>query len=123
TVIKQAASAARGEGVQVPAIELEPRESSMHQEAPRGAAIDRQVEDTVRPQHARQLPPHGFHVLDVVDAVVDDGEVITRAVARDCLTDTAEVANGRVPESREDWVGAVERLQGIDCDTLVRGEE
>src|SRR5437870_2060542 len=99
--------------MRVTAVDIETRQSAMNQEAPTGAAIHGQIENPLRPQHAGQLPPHGFHVPDVVDTVVDDGEIIMRAVARNRLTDTWEVANGGVPESREDGAGAVERLQGI----------
>src|SRR2546427_700160 len=95
----------------------------MNEIAPTGAGVHGEVEDPVRFQHALELVHDSLYVLDVVDAVLHDGEVVTVAFAWQSLCNALPVVDSRAAKWREYRVGSVEAVQGVHGDALGRLEE
>src|SRR5260370_42696324 len=95
----------------------------MDPEAPPRTAVDGQVQDSGRDEHAPKLSHHRSDVLHVVDAVLDDREIVVSALAGQCLTPPLAILNVRVAEPGEHGITAIEGLQRIYGDALPGGKK
>src|SRR5437899_13065851 len=86
----------------------------MHNEPPFRSAIDRQIQRASSAERARQLAHAGMHVANVIDAVLDDGEVVMPALARQRLHRSLAIVHGRVTErcERRWWRSTFEGIDG-----------
>ena len=95
----------------------------MHQEAPTCSAVDGKVECRTVIQHARDLTHHRPHVVHVVDAILHDGEVARRRLARKLFAHAGQVADTLAAQCGERVIRPIKVLQRIHRGTLGGGKE
>jgi hypothetical protein len=103
-------------------VEPKPRQDPVDVISPWAAAIHRDVQPCSRSQDPREFSHHAIHILDVIDAVLDDREVVSSRIGGELLATSRSVHSVGVTKRREHFVGCVIVGQGIDQEPFRREE-
>src|SRR6185503_8459859 len=95
----------------------------MRDESPARPAVDREVQDAVGVQRAADFVHRAGDIPAVVDAVLDDREVVAPGLDRERLGHPVAIVDGGVAQRIERGIAAVVRLEWIDRDALARWKE
>src|SRR2546426_9383543 len=100
-IAQQRLHATRRECVRMAGVDMEARQGAMHHEAPRGPAVDGEIQGPSGSEHALQLAHPCPYIADMVDAVLHDGEVVAVTLAGERFNRSLPVFHGPVAECCE----------------------
>ena len=67
--------------MRVPGVYAQARQDAVHEKPPPRSAVDREVQRPRRAERTFQLAHRRPHIADVVDAILDDREIVVPALA------------------------------------------